>query len=349
VLVVEDDPSYGPLIARMLERGGDFSATLATTAEQAAAVVAEREFPLAVCDIHLPGVSGLELIELLRAETPEIAIVIASGVSDTGVAGAATELGAYGYLIKPLDPNQLLVTVDNALHRRRLELVARRHEQELEATVAARTAELEEAIAELSRSRRETIARLMRALEMRDGDTGAHVDRIGALAESLSRWIGIDPERAQSIGLAARMHDIGKIGVPDRVLLKPGPLDPHERREIERHPLIGREILFGSDTELLQLATAIAATHHEWFDGSGYPFGVSGEEIPVEGRIAAIVDVFDALHSERCYRPALAPEEALAVMRAGRGTQFDPQLLDVFLGHYEEAIAILGIAPAVEA
>ncbi len=159
----------------------------------------------------------------------------------------------------------------------------------------------------------------MRALQMRDGATGAHVERIGQLAEALSRWVGIDPERARSIGLAARMHDIGKIGVPDRVLLKPGPIDPEERREMERHPAIGLEILLNPKTELPRLATTIAGTHHERFDDNGYPDGLAGEGIPIEGRIAAIAAVFDAPHSERSYRPALPPAKALAIMEEGRG------------------------------
>jgi putative two-component system response regulator len=339
LLLIEDDPDLGPLLKRMLEDGG-YEATLATSAEAARELLAGSGFHLAICDINLPGISGLDLLEMVAHDDPDLAIVIASGVSDPAIGALATERGAYGYLVKPFDQDQLLITVANALHRRRLEAVQREYGRRLERTVELRTRELRAAVSELSDSRRETITRLMRALEMRDGDTGAHIERIGRLAESLAGWAGVDEERAQMIGLAAPMHDIGKIGISDRILLKAGPLDRRERREIERHPEIGREILIGSSTELLQLAATIAASHHEWWDGTGYPGELAGEEIPLEGRIVAIVDVFDALHSERCYRPALTPEQALRMMRDERGTHFDPQLFDVFMDHYEEAMEL---------
>jgi putative two-component system response regulator len=344
ILVVEDDPAHGRLTMRMLDRV-PYAATHAGSAEVALALAREEQFQVAIVDINLPGESGVWLIERLREISPEIAIVVASGVSDSEVASETIELGAYGYLLKPFEETQFLITHDAAIRRRRLELNEQRHKQELESTVARRTAELRAAVAELTESREETIARLMRALELRDGDTGAHVERIGALARALAGWVGFDPERAELIGLAARMHDIGKIGVPDYVLLKPGPLDAWERAEIEKHPAIGREILAGSKGELLRVADVIAGGHHERWDGEGYPDGLREEEIPVEARIVAIVDVFDAVHSDRCYRPALSDEAALEVMREGRGTRFDPGLLDVFLERYGEAMEILRERP----
>jgi putative two-component system response regulator len=334
VLIVENDSGFGPLIAGML-RAGAYEPTLCRSGEAAVQLAAGGEFEVAICALDVPGEEGLELLERLRAAAPETAIVVTSADDDVGIAATATELGVYGYLIKPFDHNQLLITLDGAIHRRELEREAER-----------RNGELREAVAELSLSRHETIARLMRALELRDGDIGAHVERIGVLAETFAGWVGVDPGRARMIGLAARMHDIGKIGVPDRILLKRGPLDSAERRAVERHPEIGREILWGSRTELLRLATTIAATHHEWHDGSGYPAGLSGERIPHEGRLAAIVDVFDALHSDRCYRPALEPAEALAVLRDGRGSQFDPELFDAFMAHYDEGMEIVTGAAA---
>jgi len=340
VLVAEDDPAHGRLTMRMLERT-HYEPTLAASAESAAALAGEQEFAIAITDINLPGEGGLWLIERLREITPQIAIVVASGVRDSGVATASVELGAYGYLIKPFEQTQFLITLDAAQRRRALEISEQRRTEELETMVEQRTSELRTAMIEAKESRQETIDRLMKALEMRDGDTGAHVERIGLLAQALARWSGLGEDRAETIGLAARMHDIGKIGVPDYVLLKPGPLDAWERAEIQKHPKIGREILAGSRGELLTLATTIAASHHEWFDGSGYPDGLAGEEIPLEARIAAIVDVFDALHSDRCYRAALTSEEALGVMREGRGTHFDPALLDVFMEHYDEAMKIV--------
>lgn len=340
LLLIEDDLDLGPLLKRMLERGG-YEVTLATSAERAGELIAERSFALAICDINLPGISGLELLELIGGDDPQLPVVIASGVGDLATGALATERGAYGYLVKPFDQEQLLITVANALHRSRLELAKREDGRRLERTVEVRTRELRLAISELTDSRKETITRLMRALEMRDGETGAHIERIGRLAESLALWAGLERERAEMIGLAAPMHDIGKIGISDRILLKPGPLEPPERQEIERHAEIGQQILVGSGHELLQLAARIAATHHEWWDGSGYPGELAGEEIPIEGRIVAIVDVFDALHSKRCYRPALPRGEALRMMRDERGSHFDPRLLDAFLDRYDEAMRLI--------
>ena len=344
ILVVEDDPSFGPMIMRMLDLGG-YEATLAPSAERAQALLGEHPFALVICDLTLPGISGLELLEQLSGKAPDLAFVVATGVSDPQVGTIATERGAYGYLIKPFDRAQLLITIANALHRRDLELRSREHGELLKRTVELRTRELRTAVADLHDSRRETITRLMRALEVRDGDTGAHVERIGRLAESLARWAGMPEEFVRMIGLAAPMHDVGKIAIPDQILLKPGALDPHERSQIERHPEIGEQILIGSSTELLQMGASIAATHHEWFDGSGYPGELRGEQIPIEGRIVAIVDVFDALHSDRCYRPALESPQALEIMRDERGTHFDPVLLDTFIEHYDEAMAIIESPP----
>jgi putative two-component system response regulator len=323
----------------MLSEAGHPS-SLAASAVEARALLESEQFELAICDIQLPDGSGLDLLAGMSDSGADLPVIIASGVSDPAIGRVATIQGAYGYLIKPFERDQLLITLRNALHRHRLEQEQRRHSELLERTVEARTRELKEAVAELTISRQETITKLMRALGMRDSDTGAHVERIGSLAESLARWAGLSTARARIIGLAAPMHDIGKIGVPDRVLLKQGPLTAEERAEIERHPEIGHEILVDSTTELLQLAATIAATHHEWYDGSGYPAQLTGEEIPIEGRITAICDVFDALHSDRHYRAALPRERALSIMHEERGTHFDPGLLDVFLDHYDEALEI---------
>lgn len=174
----------------------------------------------------------------------------------------------------------------------------------------------------------ETIARLSRAIEHRDDETGGHVERMSAYSALLADRAGIEPE---SIRLTSILHDVGKIAVPERLLLKPGELTPRERAEMERHAAVGREILAGSGSELLELAASIAWTHHERWDGLGYPRGIEGTEIPLEGRIAAIADVFDALTSDRVYRPAFSLEQTVEMMGRWRGTHFDPELLDEFL------------------
>jgi putative two-component system response regulator len=202
------------------------------------------------------------------------------------------------------------------------------------------TVSQQEAIDELRLSREEMVERLVRAIEHHDPSTGLHVNRIGAIASCLAGHLGLGPERAELLRVAAPMHDVGKIGVSEEILRKPGPLTDEERIEMQRHAGIGHEILADSQSELMRIAATIALTHHERYDGGGYPHGLAGTEIPIEGRITAVADVFDALLSDRCYRPALTLVEATEVMRAGRRTQFDPLILDIALAHVEDLIAL---------
>jgi cyclic di-GMP phosphodiesterase len=198
------------------------------------------------------------------------------------------------------------------------------------------------AIEELRVSRQETVERLAKALEMHDGETGKHVNRMATIAAFLASQVGLDRDRVLLLRTAAPMHDVGKVATPDGVLQKEGPLTSEEREEMERHTTVGYEILAGSESELLELAATIALTHHERWDGGGYPQGLVGEEIPIEGRITAVADVFDALLSDRCYRSALSVDDAVEVMQQGRGTHFDPQVVDALLGHLQEALFLRG-------
>jgi putative two-component system response regulator len=342
ILCVDDDAQVRGLISRLLADSGHDCVSVGS-AEEARGILEERSFAVVLCDICLPGRSGLELVEELARTHPEIATVMVTGRNDPKIADKALRLGAYGYLTKPFEANQLLIDVTNALHRRTVDAAQRVYESSLEETVEARTAQLEVAIArledsegELRRSYGEMVGRLSRAIESRDGATGAHVERVGAYAEQIARGLDLAPGRAVLIGLVSPLHDIGKIGVSDRVLRKTGPLDPAERVEIERHTEIGHALLAGSDTELLDVAAVIAWTHHERWDGSGYPRRLAGEEIPLEGRVVAVADVYDALRSDRPYRPGLSMPLARAHIEAGRGTAFDPQVVDAFLTSWVE-------------
>lgn len=203
----------------------------------------------------------------------------------------------------------------------------------------------DESIAELELSRQETVEHLARAIDRHDASTGEHVHRLAALTSFLGEKLGLDRDRVDLLGYAAPMHDVGKIGTPDEILRKPGPLTAEERTEMERHTTSGYEILTDSKSELLRLAATIALTHHERCDGSGYPNGLVGDEIPLEGRITAVADVFDALLSDRVYRPALSTSEAVLVLEKGRGTQFDPEILDHLLAHLDEALALREATP----
>lgn len=198
----------------------------------------------------------------------------------------------------------------------------------------------QQAIEELRLSRQETVERLSKAIELHDFSTGEHVDRMAKVASFLAAKLGLDAERVLLLRVAAPMHDVGKIAISDEILRKPGPLTPKERAEMERHTMVGHEILADSKSELLRLAATIALTHHERYDGSGYPNGLAGEEIPLEGRITAVADVFDALLSDRCYRPALSVEQTVAIVEKGRGTHFDPRIVDLLVEGLDEVLLL---------
>ncbi len=252
--------------------------------------------------------------------------------------------------MKPFWPGQLLITTMNALRRRELEMAEKARSRTLLASAEKRAEyfrdELalaqQQAIEELRSSRQETVERLARAIEMHDGETGRHVHRMASIAAFLGSRSGLDPEQVLLLRAAAPMHDVGKIATPDEILHKPGPLTPEERKQMECHTTVGHQILADSESELLRMAATIALTHHEWFDGSGYPQGLSGEDIPLVGRIVAVADVFDALLSDRSYRPAMSTEETAEAIREGRGTHFDPEIADILLQHQEEALSLRG-------
>jgi two-component system, response regulator RpfG len=203
----------------------------------------------------------------------------------------------------------------------------------------------ERAIEELYASRQETVECLARAVEMHDAETGQHVKRMGSIAAFLGDRLGLDRDRVMLLRAAAPMHDVGKIATPEDILQKPGPLTPKEREQMERHTTVGHQILADSNSDLLRMAATIALTHHERWDGNGYPRGLSGEEIPFEGRIVAVVDVFDALLSDRCYWPAMSVDAVAATIREGRGTHFDSQIADALLDHLEEALRLRSVHP----
>jgi len=231
----------------------------------------------------------------------------------------------------------IVARLSDVLARHRAQHALREINQALEVRLLERTTELERVVAELDGAQIETVRRLSAAAEFRDQDTGAHITRISAFAARIARRAGLPPGHCQLIERASPLHDVGKVAIPDSVLLKPGALTPAERAVMQSHAEIGHRLLDGSASPVLQMAAVVALTHHERFDGSGYPRGLASEEIPIEGRIVAIADVFDAITSDRVYRPAMTVEQAIAVLREGRGTHFDPVLLDHFLQDVAEA------------
>jgi len=309
ILVIDDDAHVLELLGRILG-GAGYRFVLAGDAEQAYMRLAEAPFDLMLCDVQLPGDSGIELVEHVLARHAHTAAVMISGLDDVALADQALAVGAYGYLVKPFTGNDVLRSVLGALSRRR-------HELDVEA--------------ELRASREETIQRLCIAVEARDPDTARHIGQMSELCGRVARQLGLPAEHCELIRVASAMHDVGKVGIPDRILLKPGALTPEERAVMETHAEIGYRILVGSRSELLQLAALIAYTHHERYGGGGYPRGVAGSAIPLEGRIAAAADVYDALTRDRVYRPRLSHEQAIELLEQGRGTQFDPEVLDALL------------------
>jgi putative two-component system response regulator len=296
-----------------------------------------NHFAVLLSDVLLPDESGLKLIQHVLSEHPEVAAMLVTESDDPEFAKRALDYGAYGYLVKPYTPNEVMITVANALRRRELEIENRAQRQTLEQIVKARTDALERSARQLKLTREETVRRLSRAVEYRDEETGQHTERMSRYCALLAARSGLDPE---SIRIASAMHDVGKVAVPDNVLLKPGILTPVERREMERHTEVGYQILHGSGSSLLELGAVIAWTHHEKYDGSGYPRRLVGQEIPMEGRVAAVADVFDALTTERSYRKAFELEDAVELMRAERGRHFDPYLLDFFLDSLDDVLEI---------
>jgi putative two-component system response regulator len=342
ILTVDDDRHIRDLIGLILEDGGH-RCTGAGSASEAWEHLRNDDFELVLCDVRMPGQSGLELARHIIAEHPDTPVVMVTGLDDAGIGQAALAFGAYGYVIKPFRQTDLLMNVENALHRRRQEIAARGERDALERSFEDQAGELKEAMLNMRESARaqrlsgeDTVKRLSRAIEFRSRETWEHIERMGELSALLARRLGFDPAYVEMIRVAAPMHDVGKVAVPDAVLLKPGPLDPQERSDMERHTVIGHEVLSGSETEVIQLAASIALTHHERFDGTGYPEGIGEREIPVEGRIAAVADVFDAVTSDRVYRKALPVERALEMVDEGSGSQFDPQVAERLLGSVDE-------------
>ena len=342
ILIVDDEEGIRRLLGYMLQAQG-YETVLASDARDARVKLAEQIFALILCDVNMPGESGMDLVRDILQQYPHTAVIMVTGLDSPVLANAALEIGVFGYIVKPFESNKVMIDVANALRRRKLELENRLHRENLEDVVKTRTLALQQALEWLERSeqelrlsREETIQRLAIAAEYRDGATAQHIQRMSHYCELLARKYGLPAERCDLIRTASPMHDIGKIGTPDHVLLKPGKFTPEEFDVISQHAEIGYRILSGSDAEILKVAASIAWTHHERWDGNGYPRKLKGEEIPIEGRIAAIADAFDALTTQRVYKPAFTLDYAVELMNKHRGTHFDPELLDIFFASRDE-------------
>ena len=339
VLVVDDDPPVRRALVTILADAG-YDVHAVGSAAEARHALAHDTIDLLLSDVRMPGETGIDLIRFALCEHPGTATLLISALDDPGIAQVALDYGAYGYLSKPVRRTEVLIGVTNALRRRDIETRERAVRDDLERLVTVRTRALSDALERVEATatqgrvlQAETIHRWARSAENRDPGIARHVKRVGHSCAVLGRAFGL---HAESLGLASVLHDVGKLAVPDSILLKRGPLTVDQRLAIQAHAQTGYEMLCDSSSSLLDLAAIIARTHHEKFDGSGYPRGLSGNNIPLEGRIVAVADVFDALTSDRIYRPARTLQSTVDWMNNERGKHFDPSVLDVFLASLDE-------------
>jgi len=297
---------------------------------------------LILLDIQMPGIDGFEVARRVKADdrTQLIPVVMVTGLTDEDAREKALEAGADDFLTKPVDRTELRTRVRSLLKVKAFNDHMIHYQKELEAEVASRTEQLRQALERSNRASLETIHRLSRAAEYKDEDTGEHIVRMSHYSAAIADRMGLQRRTVESILYAAPLHDIGKIGIPDRILLKPGKLEPEEWEIMKQHAVIGAGILKHSDSGVIRLAEIIALSHHERWDGSGYPQGLAGEEIPLAGRIVAIADVFDALTSKRPYKEAFPLEKAFQIIEEGRGSHFDPTVVDAFFGIKDRIVGI---------
>ncbi|HEX2270046.1 MAG TPA: HD domain-containing phosphohydrolase [Pyrinomonadaceae bacterium] len=326
ILIVDDEREITEILADLLSE--DYECLKAESAEQALDCLRNHEFQLVISDITMPGMSGLEMIPHVKQLSPDTVVVMISGMQTVESAIGALRLGAFDYLMKPFDLRQVEAVVKRALEYHELVVAKRRYENHLEELVEQRTIELDRALNSLEGAYRSTLKALTSALETRDSETHGHSERVVSYSLRLGREYGLNAEQMKALEFGSLLHDIGKIGVPDAILRKPSKLTEEEWERMREHPLHGQQILRG--IEFLQGAARVVAQHHEKWDGSGYPIGLSGEDIDVCARIFAVADAFDAITSDRVYRRGKAYEAAAQELDDWAGRQFDPKVVEAF-------------------
>ena len=349
ILVIDDEDGLRRSLCAYLEDLGYDTIDAANGKEGLAALRASlSDLAAVIVDLNMPVLDGYGFLDQARVEAPELPIIVLSGVGVVDDALHAVRLGAWDFLTKPLHNFSVLQhTLNKVMEKARLIRENRIYQTSLEQLVHERTAELE-------RTRRQIMHRLSRAAEYKDNETGHHVIRVGEIAAVLALALGLSETDCANLRDCAPLHDIGKIGIPDEVLLKPGKLDPQEWKIMQQHCMFGCEILGpltskeeahssceqwdtrdAGGNELLDLARTLALLHHERWDGSGYPFGLAGEAIPLAARIVAVVDTYDALASERPYKEAFPEEKCLAIIRESSGSHFDPEVVKAFFANID--------------
>ena len=325
ILIVDDEPANVLLLDRILRQAGYTNLTTTTSSAEVVGLCAGTNPDLVLLDLHMPAPDGFEVMRQLApwAESRWLPIMVLTADASRDTKQRALSEGAHDFLTKPLDAVEVLLRTRNLLRMRLLEVSWRRQNLHLEEGVRERTEDLQEA-------RVEILERLAMAAEYRDDATGEHTRRVGRTSALLAKALGLADDEIDLLRHAATLHDVGKIGIPDRILLKPGRLTAEEREVMKTHVVIGRAILSGSRSPMLKMSEQIAFSHHEWWDGGGYSAGIAGDEIALVGRIVAIADVFDALTHHRPYKDALRLDAAVAEIRSLSGRQFDPQVAAAF-------------------
>jgi putative nucleotidyltransferase with HDIG domain len=328
ILVVDDEEAIREVVTTLLESQG-YRCTPASNGRVALQYLNGNSPDLVLSDMVMPEMDGLKLLEWVRSHDQDVPVIMVTAMHDLSTALEAMRRGAYDYILKPFEKDQLFLGVKRAIEHRRLLVENRRYQQELEKLVEDRTAQLRGALEQLERSYDDTLEALGGALDLKDAETEGHCKRVTAFSLAICKAMNVEPQLLPEIARGAFLHDIGKMAIPDHILRKPGPLSAEEQEVMRTHCRIGHEML--SRVPFLRGVAGIVLAHQEHFDGSGYPKGLKGEEIPLGARVFAVADTLDAMTSDRPYRSALSLEEAKAEIRRCTGTQFDPRIVEAFL------------------
>jgi len=341
ILIVDDQIQNIELLEAYLFPYG-YEIVKASNGKEALQILASMKIDLVLLDVMMPKMDGFEVIKRLRKIEifKQLPIILVTALRETEDRIKGIEAGCDDFISKPVEKNELISRVRALLKVKAYNDLKNNYQKELIKEVAKRTEELRCTLSKLEEASLDTIFRLSVAAEYKDEETGAHVKRMSLYTQAVARQMGFDEHSAKIIRYASVMHDIGKIGIPDKILLKSGKLDEEEWKVMKNHSIIGAKILNNSEDEFIKIGEIIALNHHEKWDGNGYPNALKGLEIPIEARIVAIADVFDALLSKRPYKESFSIERAELIIKEGRGTHFDPEVVDAFFAIKDEIFSI---------
>lgn len=328
ILIADDEERIRTILARRLTQEG-YSCTSASNGREALSYFHQNNLSLIVSDIKMPEMDGMDLLKNVKALRPNLMMIIMTAYPDLDIAIEAMRQGAYDFIIKPFNLELVVLSIKQALEKRRLEEEVESYHNHLERLVEEKTAELEKAYQGLKKSSLDSVKVLTSAIEAKDPYTRGHSDRVRRISLRTGMKLGFSCANLENLEYGALLHDIGKIGIKDEVLRKPGPLSAEEYKHIQQHPLIGVKIM--EQVDFFKEKIPMVRHHHEHYDGSGYPDGLAGEIIPVEARIISVADAFDALTSERPHRGKLSLADVLLELKKGGGKQFDPHVLRIFV------------------